>query len=165
MVRKLEKIWMIILFINGFSRSNTSPQSTPELVREDINTDQCKSAVWLIPLPSDSLSFSHPPLLAHVSPTPGQPRACKNLTWCDCTTMKTQVAFRGNEWDSSIASWKCFQWEEKQNKLSQTSMCPSGSGEMIIQQKVIGDTHLGQLGGQTESCAVSLPAPLLNVYC
>lgn len=88
---------MIILFINGFSRSNASPQSTPELVPEGINTDKCKSTVGLIPLLSDSLYFLHPPLLAHISPTPGQPRACKNLTWCDCTTVKAQVAFGGNE--------------------------------------------------------------------
>lgn len=36
---------MIILFINGFLNSRTSPESTPELVTEDMNTDQPKSAV------------------------------------------------------------------------------------------------------------------------
>lgn len=95
---KLEKIWMIILFINGFLNSRASPQSTPELVTEDINTDQPKNATLLMPLLSDSLYFYTPTLLAHISPAPGQPRACKNLTWCDCTTVKAWVAFWGNEW-------------------------------------------------------------------
>lgn len=57
-----------------------------------------------------------PTLRAHVSPAPGQPRACKNLTWCDCTTVKAQAAFLDNEWDSSIASWKSFQGEARQHK-------------------------------------------------
>ena len=40
-----------------------------------------------------------------------------------------------------------------------------GTGEVMIPQKAEGDMHLDTRGGLTESCAVSLSAPLLSFYC
>lgn len=163
MIKKLEKMWTIILFINGFSRPNASPQDTSELEPEDMNTDQGQSAVRLIPFCLTPCPPHTHPAGSRSTPRQANQRACKNLTWCVALAAKLELIF------GILARFF---------KLLAVKKFPGGGQTAQAVTNVVSSAQVrwwylkgrrghacGPAWGISESCAVPLSAPLLSFYC